>query len=225
MHGPRRPSPLRTLARTAPILLLAFGCGGGDDVEPSGLAPPDLQLEAHYTVSVDVLEVGPGCVIGGLTPSGELADAFPTQTGATVAWSQLGRSEAGRPWNLIGHICTPGEGYTIRLFGGRTLRIGDGDAVCEVNLALPDGHTSGRREPANRCEDPRCTTLELVSDGCGGWVADFEARLSYALGCAEQPNCIMRMRWHARPDAETDQTCTPNLEAGSGWMQDCRTLR
>lgn len=222
--------PPKSRHRTAPglvaLLIATSGCGTGGNPQPSGLDPPDMQLAPHYNVVVEVLEAGEGCVIGGLTPDGEQAEATPVQTGATVAWHQTGVSGDGLRWNLTGHVCEDEDaetGYRIRLYGGRNTRVGDGqDTVCGVNLALPDGH-DGSRDTPNRCVDPRCSTVELVADGCGGWVADFEARLSYDLGCAEQPDCIMHMRWHATPD-EVDDTCTPDLAAAAAWMQTCRTL-
>jgi len=230
----RRSGPGRSFTHVTLFGALSVGCADGTGEVPSGLDVPRTQIERRYTVAVDVLETGEGCVIGGLTPGGEIAEALPEQSGASVRWYQTGESGGGLRWVLAGHVCPGAEdpdaagagamGETIRLYGGRNTLQGDGDdAVCQVDLALPTGHIGGSRT-RNRCEDDRCSTIELVSDGCGGWVADFEARLSYARQCVDQPACVMRMRWHATPDG-SDEGCTPDLTAGGGaWMADCRTL-
>ena len=221
---PSRPT-VPSLAAALSLVALAAGCSSTDPKVASGLEAPDMALEARYVVAVDVLDVGEGCVIGGLTPGGELAVATPVQSGADLSWSQRSESGSGLEWVLSGHVCPAGSGHTLRMFGGRIARLGDGDdAVCQVNLALPNGHLSSNRPDPNRCLDPRCSTLELVPDGCGGWVGEFEARLSYALDCVEQPDCVMHMRWHAVPDG-ADEGCTPDTSAANGaWMADCRTL-
>ncbi len=220
--GPASARPMALIA----LLLASAPLVACTDVVPgedSGLEAPDMQLAARYAVEVDVLDVGEGCVIGGLTPSGEPARASTTQSGAKVQWKQIGESGSGPEWILTGHVCPGDGGHGIRLYGGRISRTGDGDdSVCQVELALPTGHVGGRRAQ-NRCLDEPCSTLELVSDGCGGWVGEFEARLSYGADCIEQPECIMHMRWHAVPDG-ADEECTPQTDAAAAWMVECRTL-
>lgn len=207
----------------AVVLMPLVACTDAAPGEDSGLDPPDMQIAAAYAVEVDVLDVAEGCVIGGLTPGGEPATASITQSGAKVQWSQLGESGSGAAWILTGHACPGDAGHTIRLYGGRITRTGDGDGeVCQVELALPAGHIGGPRSQ-NRCLDRPCSTLELVSDGCGGWVGEFEARLTYGVDCVEQPECIMHMRWHAIPDG-ADESCTPETDVAAAWMAECRTL-
>lgn len=208
------------------IAASAGGCGTGTVEEASGLDAPDMQLEARYAVSVDVVEQGEGCVVGGLTPLGGQAEATVAQNGAVVVWSQAGLEGVGRQWNLSGHVCPATGGaspHMLRLFGGRIAQAGEGDAFCQVEMALPAAHAAGTARTRNRCEDARCAALELVDDGCGGWVAHFEARMGFLADCAEQPTCVMRMRWHATP-ISTDAGCMPDPTAGDAWLEACGTL-
>ncbi len=224
MSGPHRPPA--TTALPLLVTALLFGCDGGGD-PPSGLDTPDMQLAERYAVTVEVLEAGAGCVIGGLTPSTGEATARVSQQGATVRWFQAGENGVGAEWRLSGHVC-PGEAgdRVVRLRGGRAWLVEDGDDVCRANFSLPTRHT-GSEPTINRCEDDRCVALELVPDGCGGFVADFEAKLHFFERCEQQPDCLMRLRWRATPEDgvdETDGGCVPSdVGDGGRWMEACRT--
>lgn len=219
-----------TLTAVALAGLAALGgCSTGGGELASGLDAPDMALAQRYVVAVEVLEASEGCVVGGLTPGDGLAEATVEQQGATVRWYQAGANGVGSEWRLSGHICDGADGRVVRLRGGRAAAVGDGDDFCQANLSLPTRHTGGAKT-RNRCEDDRCVALELVPDGCGGLVADFEGRLHF-IGerCQHQPDCLVRLRWRAtpavgEPGAETDGGCTPTATGDDGaWMAACRS--
>lgn len=197
----RRLPPLHALT---PLALVA--CSSGEPVPVGVGEPTDVTLAAHYTVEIEVLAQGDGCVIGGLTATGLDAEARVDQRGRAVSWVQQAPDAVGADWRLAGHICeAAGDGGSVlRLRGGRTAAVTAGDDYCLVDLALPARH-SGRARAEDRCGDPDNAVVELRFDACGRLTAEFPLGLRF-IGdtCGSQPECAIDVRWIARPVGEAD---------------------
>ncbi len=175
--------------------LWSAGCGGGgDDFSPPPGGFP--WLAARYAVEVELLSSD--CAPGGLPPTATETTAAVLQQGTRVArWVQRASSENDSSWVLTGALCaTEGQGFELRVRGGRVGRETTGEARCVVQAAVPTAHAYTPR-PADACTDD--AALALTMDACGRLSAEFEAQLLFGEDCARPEPCTLRMRWTARP--------------------------
>ncbi|MCA9560654.1 MAG: hypothetical protein KC583_19030 [Myxococcales bacterium] len=110
---------------------------------------------------------------------------------------QTASDENDSSWVLTGALCaTEGQGFEVRVRGGRVGRETTGQARCVVQAAVPTAHAYTPR-PDDACTDD--AALALTMDACGRLSAEFEAQLLFGEDCARPEPCTLRMRWTARP--------------------------
>lgn len=188
----------RPLLTAMTCLLGACSTGDGSDV--SGLPPTDIVVPTRYDVRVTVERVGPGCVVGGLTPGGTRAEAVVSQRGRRITWTQtdlISRATIA----IGGHVCDAdgAPGYIMRLRGVEEATVRDGDQSCMAQVqypALPDPFVADK----NRCVEQPDGTIGLQPDVCGRLDATFDGAIVFSGdGCEMQPTCQLRLRWQAEP--------------------------
>ena len=165
-----------------------------------------LQLPSALTVDTQILSNSCSGAAGSIL--GGRFSVTLIQNGNDFIWSQA--SEEGSstmPLELEGRVCGLDDNrYELRLRGGSTVRVADGDGFCRSTLAVPS--TQCNVPVVDLCSDP--SAIVMSWDACSqSFYGQFPVALGYSESvCSGIEPCSVEIEMAARLSlSDTTQEC------------------